>query len=101
MRSGPFEGPAIVKPPALPGDSYLAGLRQATGEYIALLNNDTEPDKEWLGELVRAMDNCPDVGICASKLIVYGTDIIDSAGDGFSTSLKGFKRGGGGENIFI
>jgi hypothetical protein len=22
-RSGPFEGPAIVKPPALPGDSYL------------------------------------------------------------------------------
>ena len=35
------------------------------------------------------------VGICASKLIVYGTNIIDSAGDGFSTSLKGFKRGEG------
>jgi hypothetical protein len=23
LRSGPFEGPAIVKPPALPGDTYL------------------------------------------------------------------------------
>ena len=23
MRSGPFEGPAIVKPPALPGDTYF------------------------------------------------------------------------------
>ena len=26
MRSGPFEGPAIVKPPALPGDTYWYGL---------------------------------------------------------------------------
>jgi len=25
LRSGPFEGPAIVKPPALPGDTYLNG----------------------------------------------------------------------------
>jgi len=24
LRSGPFEGPAIVKPPALPGDTYFA-----------------------------------------------------------------------------
>jgi hypothetical protein len=23
LRLGPFEGPAIVKPPALPGDTYL------------------------------------------------------------------------------
>jgi hypothetical protein len=23
LRSGPFEGPAIVKPPALPGDTYF------------------------------------------------------------------------------
>jgi len=78
----------------------LEGLKHATGEYIALLNNDTEPDKEWLGEQVEAMDNSPDVGICASKLIVYGTDIIDSAGDGFSAALRGFKRGEG-EKSFL
>ena len=23
LRTGPFEGPAIVKPPALPGDTYF------------------------------------------------------------------------------
>ena len=23
LRSGPFEGPAIVKPPTLPGDAYF------------------------------------------------------------------------------
>lgn len=73
----------------------LEGLRYAKGEHIALLNNDTEPDEEWLGELVKAMDIDPKVGICASKLIVQGTNIIDSAGDGFSTALRGFKRGEG------
>ncbi len=46
--------------------------------------------------MVNAMDSESLVGICASKLIVYGTNRIDSAGDGVSTSLKGFKRGEGG-----
>jgi len=73
----------------------LEGLRHANGEYIALLNSDTEPDKRWLEELVMSMENDPEVGICASKLVVYGTDMIDSGGDGFSTSFKGFKRGEG------
>jgi GT2 family glycosyltransferase len=75
----------------------LEGLKQALGEYITLLNSDAEPDGRWLEELVMAMDNDPKVGICAPKLIVYGSDIIDSAGDGFSTYLKGFKRGEGRE----
>ena len=74
----------------------IQGLKHAhNSEYIALLNNDTEPENNWLEHLVSAMDSEPMVGICASKLIVYGTNIIDSAGDGFSTSLKGFKRGEG------
>jgi len=73
------------------------GLKHTNSEYIALLNNDTEPDQNWLKELVMAMDSDFNVGICASKLIVFGTDIIDSAGDGFSTFLKGFKRGEGRE----
>ena len=79
----------------------LKGIEHAYGEHIALLNNDTDPDKKWLGELVKGMNNDPKVGICASKLIVWGSDMIDSAGDGFSFSLKGFKRGEGeGVNLF-
>jgi len=73
----------------------LEGLRHAHGKYIALLNNDTEPDERWLEELTKAMDSDPNVGICASKMIVHGTDIIDCAGDGFSTALKGFGEGEG------
>ena len=64
-------------------------------EYVALLNNDTEPERYWLEHLVNAMDSEPLVGICASKLIVYGTDIIDSAGVEFSALLKAFNRGEG------
>jgi hypothetical protein len=82
------------------GGGNLEGLKHACGEYIALLNNDAEPDGRWLEELVKAMDNDPNVGICASKLIVYGSNILDSAGDAFSTSLKGFKRGEG-EKAFL
>ncbi len=70
-------------------------LRFAKGQYIALLNPDAFADARWLEELVGAMKAHPEAGIGASKLIVYGIDIIDSAGDGFSTALKGYKRGEG------
>ena len=36
-----------------------------------------------------------EAGICASKMIANGSNVIDSAGDGYATSLKGFKRGEG------
>jgi len=68
----------------------IEGLKYAQGEYIALLNNDAEPDEKWLEELGRAMDSEAAIGICASKMIVHGTDIMDSAGVVFSTALKGF-----------
>ena len=71
------------------------GLRYAEGDYIALLNNDTEPDESWLEELVTSLMGDPRVGICASKLICHNSNTVDSAGDGFSTMLKGFKIGEG------
>ncbi len=55
---------------------------------MGLLNNDTKPDNRWLEELVGVMDNDPNAEVCGSKLIVYGTDVIDSAGMGFP-----FKKG--------
>jgi|Deesub1362A_J573_1020465.scaffolds.fasta_scaffold00073_62 hypothetical protein len=73
----------------------IEGLKHCSGKYIALLNNDTVATDRWLEALVRAMDVHPEVGICASKLIVAGTDIIDSAGDGYATFGRAFKRGEG------
>jgi len=73
----------------------LQGFEHANGEYIALLNNDAEPGEDWLGDLIMAMDLDPLVGICASKIIIHGTDIIDSAGTMFSFFSRGFNRGEG------
>ncbi len=79
------------------GNNYA--LKHASGKYIALLNPDTCTDRSWLEEMVNAMEKHPEAGICASKLIVYGSTVIDSAGDCFSTAFKSFKRGDGDEDV--
>ena len=71
----------------------LAGFSAARGEFIALVNNDTRAEKDWLGNLVYPLMDDPQVGICASKLIIDGIDKIDSAGDGLTSAAVGFKRG--------
>jgi GT2 family glycosyltransferase len=71
----------------------LVGLKMAKGEYIALLNSDAFPEPDWLLHAVKGMTLSPKIGICASKLLVNGSDLIDSAGDGCTTASKGFKRG--------
>ncbi len=70
------------------------GLKHALGEFIALLNPDARVEDKWLEELIKPMD-IPGIGICASKMFVAGQDAIDSAGDGFSSLLKGYKQGEG------
>ncbi|WP_049895028.1 glycosyltransferase family protein [Paenibacillus antibioticophila] len=43
--------------------------KAANGEYLLLMNNDVEPTKGWLSELVRCMQQNPLVGTCGSRLI--------------------------------
>lgn len=65
-----------------------AGIKESKGEFIALLNNDTEVDKKWLEELGNAAKNNPDVGFFASKMLRFDDrKIIDSCGD--QASWKG------------
>ena len=68
-----------------------AGIRAARGEIIVLMNNDVEATPEWLTSLVDALDRHPEVGACASKMLLHADPrIIDSAGDRlglFATSL--------------
>lgn len=71
------------------------GLKYASGVYIALLNPDTIAERDWIKKLVDALESHPDAGICASKMIVDGEHVIDSAGDGYSTFGHAFKRGEG------
>jgi GT2 family glycosyltransferase len=79
------------------GNNFL--LRHAKGLYIALLNPDAFADCRWLEAMVVVQESHPEVGICASKLLTADGSFIDSAGDGFSSVLKSFKRGEGKASI--
>ncbi|OIN59280.1 glycosyltransferase family 2 protein [Arsenicibacter rosenii] len=47
------------------------GLRIARGDYFMLLDNDTKVSPDFLLPLVNAMQQHPDVGICAAKIRSY------------------------------
>jgi GT2 family glycosyltransferase len=57
------------------------GIAAAQGEFIALLNNDAEAAEDWLAELHRACSSRPEVGMAASKILVWEDPRrIDKAG---------------------
>jgi GT2 family glycosyltransferase len=47
------------------------GIAAARGEFVALLNNDAEAEPGWLAALLAAFDDRPDIGMAASKIVVY------------------------------
>ncbi len=48
------------------------GIRATRGRYVALLNNDTEADPDWLGELVSALEAEPWAASAAAKMREHG-----------------------------
>jgi GT2 family glycosyltransferase len=69
-----------------------AGVREARGRFVALLNNDTVPDRGWVKALLAGMNQ--DESVLATSRIVYMHDrrVIDSAGDGMLRWGGAFKR---------
>lgn len=64
-----------------------AGIEASRGEYVVLLNNDTEVEADCLEELKKALDQNQDVGFAASKVLFYDRrQVINSAGDAVSPS---------------
>lgn len=61
-----------------------AGIRAAEGAYVALLNNDTIVDPCWVEELVKALEEHPELGSVGCKMLAYDDpDILDGVGDGY------------------
>ena len=62
-----------------------AGMRASHGDFVALLNNDTEADENWLANVASAFRAHPEAGFVASKLRLFDQrDKLHSAGDFYS-----------------
>ncbi len=71
-----------------------AGMEAAKGEFVSLLNNDTEVHPQWAEAVLKAFEHHPEVGVVASKMLLFERrDHIHTAGDGFTTDGRAFNRG--------
>ncbi|MBI4689735.1 MAG: glycosyltransferase, partial [Nitrospirae bacterium] len=56
------------------------GIKNSNGDFIALLNNDTTVDREWLTGLLKVMDGDKKIGAVQSKILFSDGDKINSTG---------------------
>jgi GT2 family glycosyltransferase len=71
-----------------------AGIQAARGDIIALLNNDTEVDADWVAALVDAFAQHPEAGLIASKILLFDQrDRFHTAGDLFRVDGRLINRG--------
>jgi GT2 family glycosyltransferase len=72
------------------------GIKASSGNYVALLNNDTEVDPHWLEELFKAAEKDSKTGMVASKILLNeNTREIDSVGMLIHPDGIGRQRGRG------
>jgi len=58
------------------------GAAAARGKIVVLLNSDTEPEPDWLKELVRAVVANPQAAIVTSKILLFDRrDTLHTTGD--------------------
>lgn len=61
-----------------------AGIKAASGQYLALINNDTVVDKNWVSELAAVLDSHPEIGSVGCKMLAYDDHkLLDGVGDGY------------------
>lgn len=71
-----------------------AGITAAKGNFVALLNNDTEVDSQWAAAIVDAFDRHPEAGLVASKMLLYDKrDHFHTTGDYFTVNGLAGNRG--------
>ena len=74
------------------------GIRQAKGDYLLFLNNDTEVAPDFIEPLVELFEQNPEAGIASPKIIFYGTDnIIQYAGSTGINPWTGRSKGIGSQ----
>jgi hypothetical protein len=69
-----------------------AGAKEARGEFLAFLNNDTVPESNWLSALRAGIDTTSGFDLATSRVVYMDNPgVIDSAGDGLFRAGAAFK----------
>jgi GT2 family glycosyltransferase/glycosyltransferase involved in cell wall biosynthesis len=71
------------------------GARHATGEVLALLNNDARPDPNWARAAVEILRTDPTVAAVASKVLDWTGERVDFADAGLTWFGMGYKPDAG------
>lgn len=70
-----------------------AGVREARGQFVVLLNNDTVPEPGWLQALLAGREAGGPHALASSRIVyMHDPRVIDSAGDGLLRWGGAFKR---------
>ncbi|MBI4873024.1 MAG: glycosyltransferase family 2 protein [Acidobacteria bacterium] len=77
------------------GEAVNQGLRRSRAPFLATLNDDAAADPGWLAALVRAAESDPGAGMFASRVMLAGTGLLDSAGMLVSADASSKQRGHG------
>ena len=72
------------------------GIKMAKGEYVLLLNNDTVVEKDFVRQMVKAIEKDQRIFGVSSKMIAYQDHrIMDDAGDEYTVLGWAYKIGDG------
>lgn len=72
------------------------GIKASKTPYVILLNNDTEPEPDYVKEMVRAIERSPKIFSVSPKMIqLYHKELMDDAGDMYSLLGWAYQRGVG------
>jgi GT2 family glycosyltransferase len=62
------------------GAAFNQGFHASSAPFLAILNDDATAHPAWLESLLNAVEARPDVGMCASRVLLAGDGRLDSAG---------------------
>jgi GT2 family glycosyltransferase len=81
------------------GAAINRGFHRSRAPFIATLNDDAVAQREWLRALAEAIEPRDDIGMCASKVRIFGESRLDSAGMLVSGDGSSKQRGHGASSL--